>query len=619
LFLFPSLVQTMASYETSMTTSELKAFREVSRQCQDDVERLCDPVPFFFPPPFMRMTMDTTQQHLMLRGRPMMTMMQPLPPPPPPPPTLLGLGHDLGSFIDQLMMSALAHPMPTFANGEDSNSGGNFLFFMSTADTEDHNSEPCDHHRQVTTRQEQQGEQMDFSASPPHEENRLVHHVLRQFVSPEVAPDDAEYMVHHVLRQFVSPETSPEEAERVLERVSDHAQLWVEHRDASTPQRRMARRLSEVSVDDIRRANDQAYYAATTTNAAHEVETSFLPFNPALNRCLRLAFQHNVLHTTCQSAMARLENVRASQHMMPVYKKEAEQTMLSHLALLYFLVIATAIVIFVRHSSKDFRATRRLRTQVLQAIYSKPHLKRAVEAELGGGVSIGSVPPLQWPDLMHLGRHGHSFGRWLRVARLVRIAMLTIMCVLLLVAPAVVLPFCIILAAGLFWSALCAPSPVRSCCCCSCGLSAQDAQAGLVTSEQTCCDCCSGTGCCSVHCCCCGKSNDKKQQDGDVGCCKNDCCCTRDGCCDNINNKDCRTLETGYVKMEDNFDNGCCCCCGESYCCGGTDCGCCSCCMDTCSCDPDKCCSTTHESKSPRPVMAAKCSVVYEGIPLQIV
>jgi hypothetical protein len=519
----------------------------------------------------------------MLRGRGMM-----MPPPPPPPPTLLRLDHEhLGSFIDQVMMSAF-HPMPAFANREDNNDG-DFAFIMSTADSDSH-KEPCDQHHQVT--QQEQDEHLDF-----------------------FFPHDADRLVHHVLRQFVSPQTSPEEAEQVLERVSDHAQLWMEHPDASAPQRRMARRLSEVSVDDIRMAN-QAYYSTTTTTTP-AVEPTFLPFTAARNLCLRQAFQHNVVHPACHAAMARLENVRASQHMMLVYKKEAEQTMLSHLALLYFLVIATAVVIFIRHSSKDFRKTRRLRTQVLQAIYSKPHLKRAVESELGG-LSIGSVPPLQWSALMYIGRHGQSFGRWLQLARLVRVALWMIMCVLLFVAPAVVLPFCIILAAGLFGSALWVPTPVRSCCCCSCGLSTQDAQAGLVTSEQACCDCCSGTGCCSVHCCCCGTSD--KKQDDDGGCCdRNDCCCAcnRD---DENNNKERYTLETGYVKMEDKVDDGCCCCCGESDCCGGTDCGCCSCCTSSCSCDPDKCCCATHaKNNSPRPVTTSKAAVVYEGIPVQIV
>lgn len=410
----------------------------------------------------------------------------------------------------------------------------------------------------------------------------------------------------HVVSQL-AVQTHPDDDQKMTDRIVQHGTDILEQEDVTADKRRMARRLTEVSPQDM-----------------HEHRRAFLPFGcPQRNRCLQEVYDHRAVSFACGDDMAHLENVRASQYEQRVHQVQEENNLLFQLSIWYMLAIGTMVVLYIRRRT-DVNANRRMKILVLKAIYSKPELKAAVEQELGE--SIGHIPPLSMRSLITFGLHGKIFRQWIKAARMVRLAIMSLLMGIMLVAPSFFLPVCIGLSGWLFFSVVFAEKSVRMCACCCCSATTEDAKNGTLTEEQACCGCCQGTGVCCAACAdCCDGGGDSP---GPCNCCTDGCNCCSNG-------------TTGTCSME----GGCCCCCGGdgsgcadgcTCCCSGGgekgagDCcatqstvvtmgdGCtCSCCAsgscpgDCSCCDTCPCGTTTKKIK--------KKVVIYEGVPMQVV
>lgn len=386
-----------------------------------------------------------------------------------------------------------------------------------------------------------------------------------------VAPSMEDRTVHHVLAE-IGQQTPPDKVPCTAKRIADHGNFLLAFKteDASEPEVRMARRLSEV-----------------TPEVLLEHKQSLLPFGADRNACLRNAYAQAHLTVSCGRSIHRLDQIRGSQYEARVQLEEDRAVVLVNLAALYFLVLATGLVIYWRRR-KDIRAKRRLTREILQAIYSKPYLKKAVEKELGGA-SVGHVPPLPTPVLWRMGLLGHKLKDAFRTYRVIRLTFVMVVATCFVVAPLSTLPFVVGYGTFVFVTALVGPKPPEICVCCCCHASTQDAEDGTLTVEQECCNCCMGTGVCSVDCASCCTPTADAETGG--------CCCTSgdklDGCC----------------------GDGCCCCKSSDTlegCCGE---GCCCCKPDDKAegcCPADGACGMKKEEKPSN-------LVVYEGVPMQIV
>jgi hypothetical protein len=431
---------------------------------------------------------------------------------------------------------------------------------------------------------------IEFVSIGPHEED-----------AP--APEHEDEAATHVISQ-IAANTHPDHVEVVADRLVEHGNNLLLQEDVATDKRRMARRLTEVSPEEI-----------------NQHRRVFLPFGcPHRNRCLQDAYDHHAVSPDCGFAMARLEHVRVAQYAHRVEQLEEEGSTLFQLTALYVFAVGTMLVLYLRRRS-DQKETRRLKLNVLKAIYSTPELKAAVEKEIGE--PLGHVPPLGMRALLRFGLHGQVFRQVLQAARMMRLAIFSALMGLFLVAPAYFLPVCVGLAAWAFVSVVFGPPQrVRMCACCCCGATTDDAKNDTLTQEQMCCCCCRGTGVCAVACsdCCDNVDTDKDLEEAieakgtaaaTAGCCCCSCCSGADGCC-------CCSGADGCCCCSG--ADGCCCCSGaDGCCCSGADgcccattanVGCCACCSagDCCG----NCCCCTKKADPPN-------VGIYEGIPIQIV
>jgi hypothetical protein len=393
-------------------------------------------------------------------------------------------------------------------------------------------------------------------------DNALRMPIFVEFVSfgpqeeEHAPPEPEDEAVAQAILQ-VAANTHPDDVKEVTDRLVKHGNNMLMQEGVTADKRRMARRLTEVSPQDL-----------------HEHRRAFLPFGcPQRNRCLQEVYDHHAVSPACGSAMARLEYVRTTQYAHRVEQLQEEGSTLFQLTVLYVFAVATMLVLYSRRRS-DMKATRRLKLRVLKAIYSTPELKAAVEKELGE--SLGHVPPLGMRTLMRFGLHGQEFRQWIKVARMVRLTLISAMTVLFLVAPLYFLPACVGLSAWFFWCVVFGQKRVRMCACCCCGATTEDVKEGTLTEEQMCCGCCKGTGVCSAACadCCGGGGDDAPGTSEDSGCSCCDCCNGGTCCCD------------------------CCASCSAGSCCGN------------CSC-----CSASSKKKA----ASDRNIVIYEGIQVQIV
>uniref|UniRef100_A0A7S3L1V6 Uncharacterized protein n=1 Tax=Amphora coffeiformis TaxID=265554 RepID=A0A7S3L1V6_9STRA len=455
-----------------------------------------------------------------------------------------------------------------------------------------------------------------FMAPPPFEEmesfiDNMIQSTLRMpfesssFLliiedgSPPSQPME-HHAVEHVLTE-IAGQTPPEQVPAAAQRIAEHGSLLLEDQSQDETQVRVARRLSEVTPEEL-----------------HQRQQALLPFSAAQTECLRSHYSQARLSISCGRALFRLEKLRDAQYSANVQFQEDRAVVMVNLLCLYALVLATGLVIYYRRR-KDLRAKRRLTRKIFQAIYSSPQLKHAVEKEMGE--SVGHLPPLSTGTLWRMGLIGQKIRGAFEVCRWMRMVFVTIVSICFVLAPLSTLPVVVGYAAAVFWCAVFSPKPTEICACCCCEATTESAKNGTLTAEQECCACCKGTGVCCVQCAsCCGDKGDE-----DDGCCcpKNDqvgcccCCCGGDGkvnggCCGGC----CCSTDKASGCCGTCCDGCCCCstdktsgCCGT--CCQGAGCGSCCCCSGTCCCCA-ACCSAKKEKSEPQ-------MVVYEGVPMQIV
>lgn len=397
-------------------------------------------------------------------------------------------------------------------------------------------------------------------------------------VMHEVEPEDN--AAQTVISQLAAS-THPDDVEAVTQQMVQHGQAVMEDQTATAEKRRMARRLTEVAPEHL-----------------HQHRLALLPFgSPQRNRCLQTAFEHAAVTHNCGVALENLQSARVAQYTARVQRSQYDMSLVTNFSVMYAFVIFTVIVAFLR-KRKERKEHRRLKINILKAIYSTPALKNLVEERIGE--EIGSVPPLPWFSLMKFGRHAATFRRLLHVMFLLRISTLMLLMTALWTAPQYVLPLCVCLSVILFGVVAFAPKPVHVCACCCCSATTDDAKNGSLTAEQACCGCCQGTGVCAPSCAsCCGAN-------GDAGCnCDGD---NEDCCCDD-------DKKTASKEWKLAGDCECCCCCNatledrkngtltvEQACCG--------CCQGSGVCSAAGCGRTGDTTPQ---------KAIYEAIPIQIV
>ena len=400
---------------------------------------------------------------------------------------------------------------------------------------------------------------------------------------PQVMIDCVDRAVQHMLSE-IAGKTPVEKVSDTAQRIANHGSILLETQPEDETHARVARRLSEVTPEDLQ-----------------ERQQALMPFSSTQTECLRAAYTEARLSLACGRAIYRLDQIRDKQYRAEWQFRQDRAVVMVNLLCLYALVIATGMVIYWRRR-KDIRAKRRLTRQIFQAIYSKPDLKHAVEREMGR--SAGNVPPLHGSELWRMGLLGRELKGVFKTCRLLRLSFVTIVTICFVLAPLTTLPVVVGYAAAVFWCAAFSPKPVEICACCCCAATTEDVKNGTLTQEQACCGCCNGTGVCSAQCAsCCGPSKKKKNQGTQGGCCDGCCCCSGGngnvkGCCDD----GCSCCSGSKVEGGGCCDD-CCCCCSANKgvkstegCCDG--CCCCSakngvkstdgCCDDCCCCNANK-------------------------------
>lgn len=330
-----------------------------------------------------------------------------------------------------------------------------------------------------------------------------------------------------------------------------------------------------------------------------------LPFGCAKNRCLREAFAENKVSDECARSMEILERTFLLENEL-----DRRQGIFVGMMWVYIAALAS-LMLLVARNYRARRGRRRLKQKIILAVYSNPAIRKQVEAELGE--SVGDVPPLPYHVMRLISAGGNDLKRRLRCVRRVHAIFLAGLMTLVFVAPFWVLPICILVT--LLRVAQVAfvnhELEAEDCTCCCCAASPGMAEAGLLSKEQACCNCCKGTGICSPKCAkCCGTG-------GCCSCCCSSCCSGK--CC-------CGPSQMKYVE-----DDCTCCCCGATAsmakagllteeqaccnCCKGTgkcSAACSSCCDNGCDCNGKDCCCCDGDKKG--------CGMaVYEGVPIQVV
>ena len=354
-----------------------------------------------------------------------------------------------------------------------------------------------------------------------------------------------EELIRHMLSHF-APIFPLEETEVLAQRLSDHGREMLTRipaEEEENQEARIARRLSEVSPEEVMEHRRKV----------------LLPFSSDKNDCLLTAYQNSLVSEPCGQAIQNLEHVRAAQYHYQMYERQASLEAFTNLFLVYFLVLSTVVVLFLRRKNL-FKVKRHLAASIFRTIYSKPELKSAVEKELGH--PIGNEIPRPWKAL----KDGFQ-----KLRKLVTVLMFaSILSMLGVISITTALHVGVIVSAYVFirvvlmkpWTGVEDNSTVGGCCdnCCCCNKSSPDMENGVA-------------GCCD-DCCCCNKSS-PDMKNGMDGCC--------DNCCDD------------------------CCCCNKSTPGMESDMG--GCCDDCCCCD--------HSSPDKK-VMKPR-QEIYEGIPIQIV
>jgi hypothetical protein len=270
-----------------------------------------------------------------------------------------------------------------------------------------------------------------------------------------------------------------------------------------------ARRLQEVTPDTMR-----------------EYRHIFLPFASEDNRCLEKAYQAKTgLSKTCTQAISDLYAIRGQEQTRLQEQAMELRSLMTNYVHLWVWVLGVLVLLAIsRHG--DRKRHLRLGDRIFTAVYSRPALKQAVEAELGH--SVGSVPPVPLHRNLMRGKLRSSFIRVARFVACLRVWILLATVVVACFSPLRALQLALWMTAFcfgmLFYTVVMARPPPHSdhteqavCVCCNCGLSTQTA-ASLDSKTADQCPCCAGTGVCGVRCGSCGHHGVDKLCNGHGGC-----------------------------------------------------------------------------------------------------
>jgi hypothetical protein len=434
---------------------------------------------------------------------------------------------------------------------------------------------------------------LSATPTPPPPEIEDISRFLDSFFSAPISqvsiywyeePQQAPHFMIDTAAAKLAAEKEPEEIPALAYQLQNYGEKMMQMHEEDSLHHLMGRRLTEMDATTIQ----------------HHVR---LPFGCPKNRCLRDAMVQNKVSDECARSMHQLETTYELEEEL-----ELRQEDFVGMVWVYICVLCILLVLLAR-KYRSGRVERRLRTRILQAVYSNPTLKRQIEKELGE--SVGSVPPLPYHVLMVMSTGSKDLKRHLLCMKRTRMVLFmvrfSIILTLVFVAPFWVLPICISLSMLRIVQICLFPVHQSECECCCCGASTTGAASGNLTELQECCKCCKGTGVCAPSCAsCCGPDS---------------CCCC--GCCDGS----CCCNKSTKAKARDDCT---CCCCGataEQARAGTlTDVQvCCNCCKGTGTCDPScaSCCgggdgASTKKGRGQKHVFASN-HVVFEGVPLQVV
>eukprot|EP00980_Cylindrotheca_fusiformis_P011600 scaffold2744_cov136-Cylindrotheca_fusiformis.AAC.17 len=380
---------------------------------------------------------------------------------------------------------------------------------------------------------------------------------------------------------------APEELPELADQLQSYGKNLMTTSEEGMPEHHLGRRLTEMDVNTLH----------------HRVH---LPFGCKKNSCLINAFKQGKTSLECSRSIEDLEFSSVMDE-----KQERQESAVMAIIGTMAIMCASFQAFMVAAAKRAKRKGLPLGYRIIQTVYSNPKIKNQVEAEMGE--SIGDIAP----------RVGARGGRKNNKA----LSNILIFGLLYIFFP----PFAI--AAVLGYLLHCVVKvlffPVEKsedeCQCCCCGATPSIAAAGGLSEAQECCNCCKGTGACSIACkSCCG--------DGTNGC--SCCCCGGDGCCcpnkaSIVVKDDCTCCccgatpsqaKDGTLTAEQECCNcckgtgkcsdACAACCGQCCCCGGNGC----CCCAGCCCAP----STPGVGGGQKHIFQSKKGV-YEGVPVQIV
>eukprot|EP00541_Cyclophora_tenuis_P000071 CAMPEP_0116579900 /NCGR_PEP_ID=MMETSP0397-20121206/22492_1 /TAXON_ID=216820 /ORGANISM="Cyclophora tenuis, Strain ECT3854" /LENGTH=405 /DNA_ID=CAMNT_0004109399 /DNA_START=1 /DNA_END=1220 /DNA_ORIENTATION=+ len=256
-------------------------------------------------------------------------------------------------------------------------------------------------------------------------------------------------------------------------RIAKYGKQVLESEHENEDRRRMARRLAEVTPEMFQ----------------HRPEHHHLPFGCPKNRCLMRAYDEGAVSPGCFTALQALKEAEVvdrrrvvAAHQAAVARQESE-TFLAF-ALIY-AVLAVATIYMLHRRFRKFRETmhanRRLRRRVIQAVYSNPAIKRAIEEDIQE--DIGFAPPLSPHVLARRSVHGSGF----MACRFMKGFMFVCVLLLICVNPLLAMPLlCIFMLMRCCHLTCCAADvPLDTgCSCCCCGASTDAVAKGELSKSQ---------------------------------------------------------------------------------------------------------------------------------------
>jgi hypothetical protein len=220
------------------------------------------------------------------------------------------------------------------------------------------------------------------------------------------------------------------------------------------------------------------------------IEEVQLPFGYRKNTCLRKLLSKHKLSDKCAHSIQELD--RVNKHEIELENRHKATLTLINV----YLLLLVVLLIFIIRKFRRNKIRRRLRHNIIQAIYSSPSLKRQVEEELGE--SVGHTPPIPYLALNLMGARGEDFRRRLKCMKRLHICFFTWLVLMVFVTPILVLIIGIsITFLRILLMCLTNDAVSDECECCCCGTTTTNAARGMIREDQKGCVCCKGTGVCA--------------------------------------------------------------------------------------------------------------------------